>query len=189
MAILKFRIYLEEDDAVYRDIAIKHSQTFDHLHSAILKSFEFDSKHSATFYRSNDNWQRGREITFEKYDKVYAAPPLFMQETPIGNEIKNTSQKFIYEYDFVKGWVFLVELINVSKEENKKTEYPVITRKEGLGPQQYGTKSLLGDKFTDIEEKYDLTETAEGFGNEGDDTESDDFEENDEANENENNEF
>lgn len=185
MAILKFRIFLEEDDAVYRDITIKHTQTFEELHFAILKSFEFDSKHGATFYRSNDNWQRGREITFEKYDKVYAAPPLFMVETPIGNEIKNTNQKFIYEYDFVKGWIFLVELINVSKDENKKAEYPIITRKEGLGPQQYGTKSLLGDKFTDIEEKYDLTEAAEGFGNEGDEEkDADDFDTNDELNEN-----
>ncbi|MEN9350286.1 MAG: hypothetical protein RL372_1264, partial [Bacteroidota bacterium] len=28
MAVLKFRVYLEEDDAVYRDICIKHTQTF-----------------------------------------------------------------------------------------------------------------------------------------------------------------
>ncbi len=177
MAILKFRIYLEEDDAVYRDIAIKHTQTFVHLHYAILKSFEFDSKHAATFYRSNDNWQRGREITFEKYDKPYVTQPLFMEETPIGSEIKNTNQKFVYEYDFEKHWSFLVELINVSKEENAKTEYPVITRKEGIGPQQYGIKNLLGDKFIDIEEKYDLTEAIAGFGEEGEE-ESNDAEDN-----------
>jgi hypothetical protein len=76
-------------------------------------------------------------------------------------------------YDFAKNWVFLVELINVSKEENPKLEYPIVTRKEGIGPQQYGTKSLLGDKFNDIEEKYDLSEvTPEGFGKEGDDEEA-----------------
>ncbi|HNE93106.1 MAG TPA: hypothetical protein PLY81_00825 [Chitinophagaceae bacterium] len=188
MAVLKFRIYLEEDDAVYRDIAIKHTQTFELLHFTILKAFEFDSKHAATFYRSNDNWQRGREITFEKYDKEYAAPPLFMQEVPIGNEIKNTNQKFIYEYDFTKGWIFLVELISVNKEEKTKEEYPLITRKEGLGPQQYGTKSLLGDKFSDIEERYDLTETAEGFGNEGD-SEDSEIEMNEDAMDNDNEEL
>lgn len=168
MAILKFRVYLEEDDAVYRDIVIKHTQNFSDLHFAILKSYEFDNKHQATFYRSNDSWQRGREISFEVYDKKYAADPLLMQETTIGSEIINTNQKFIYEYDFAKGWVFLVELINVSKEENPKIEYPSCSRKEGIGPQQYGTKSLLGDRFADIEEKYDLTEAAEGFGKEGD---------------------
>ncbi|MES2006114.1 MAG: hypothetical protein V4450_16465 [Bacteroidota bacterium] len=179
MAILKFRIYLEEDDAVYRDIVIKHTQHFQDLHFAILKSYEFDSKHKATFFRSNDNWQRGREISFERYDKAYVVEPLLMAEITIGSEIRDTNQKFVYEYDFEKHWVFLVELINVSKEESSKIAYPATTRTEGIGPQQYGTKSLLGDKFADIEEKYDLAEAAEGFGTEGEggDTESESDEE------------
>ena len=177
MAILKFRIYLEEDDAVYRDIVIRHTQSFQDLHFAILKSYEFDSKHKATFFRSNDNWLRGREISFEKYDKPYVVDPLIMAEVTIGSEIRDTNQKFVYEYDFEKHWVFLIELINVSKEESSKITYPSTSRTEGIGPQQYGTKSLLGDKFADIEEKYDLAEAAEGFGTEGEDGESDDADE------------
>lgn len=169
MAILKFRIYLEEDDAVYRDVVIKHTQTFQDLHYAILKAYEFDNKHQATFYRSNDNWQRGREISFEKYDKSYKAEPLIMAKITIGSEIRDTNQKFVYVYDFNKNWTFLVELINVSKEENHKITYPAVSRTEGIGPQQYGTKSLLGDKFVDIEEKYDLNQGTEGFGEEGED--------------------
>lgn len=173
MAVLKFRIYLEEDDAVYRDIIVKHTQYFQDLHVAILKSFEFDSKHQATFFRSNDAWQRGREISFERYDKTYQVEPLIMADVTIGSEIRDTNQKFVYIYDFTKNWTFLVELINVSKEENSKTVFPSLTRSEGIGPQQYGTKSLLGDKFADIEEKYDLSETKEGFGEEGDDRDGD----------------
>jgi hypothetical protein len=46
-------------------------------------------------------------------------------------------------------------------------EYPMVSRVEGVGPMQYGTKGLLGEKFADIEEKYDLNEGAEGFGEEG----------------------
>lgn len=173
MAILKFRVYLEEDDAVYRDIVIKHTQYFIDLHFAILKAYEFDQKHQATFFRSNDNWQRGREISFERYDKSYVAEPLLMSDTTIGSEIRDTNQKFVYLYDFAKNWTFLVELINVSKEENNKLSYPATSRVEGIGPQQYGTKSLLGDKFADIEEKYDLTEASDGFGEEGEEGESD----------------
>ncbi len=188
MAVLKFRAYFEEDDSVYRDIVIKHTQTFADLHAAILKAFEFDSKHQATFYRSNDTWQRGREISFEKYEKDYKAEPLIMAETTIGSEIKDPNQKFIYTYDFVKGWAFLVELINVSKEENHKISYPSTARVEGIAPPQYGTKSLLGDKFVDIEEKYDLSAGAEGFGREGhsdveetEDSEDDSFAQEDEG--------
>jgi len=167
MAILKFRVYFEEDDSVYRDVAIRHSQSFLELHEAILKAYEFDSKHDATFYRSNDNWQRGREISLQLYNKAYKAPPLLMKDTTIGSEIRDTNQKFVYLYDFAKSWTFLVELINVSKEENPKMTYPAVVRKEGIPPSQYGTKSLLGERFADVEEKYDLTKGAEGFGVEG----------------------
>ena len=169
MAILKFRAYFEEDDSVYRDVAIRHSQNFFDLHEAILKGFEFDTKHDATFYRSNDNWQRGREISLQVYEKAYKAAPLLMKDTTIGSEIRDTNQKFVYVYDFAKNWTFLVELINVSKEENPKVNYPVVVRKEGIPPSQYGTKSLLGERFADVEEKYDLSKGAEGFGMEGSD--------------------
>ena len=36
--------------------------------------------------------------------------------------------------------------------------YPIISRTEGVGPMQYGSKGLLGKNFADIEEKYDLSE-------------------------------
>lgn len=174
MAILRFRVYWEEDDSTYRDIAIRHTQSFLALHSAILKSYEFDSKHKATFYRSNDNWQRGREISLEKYDKLYKVEPLLMEATAIGAEIKDPNQKFIYTYDFNKNWVFLVELINVDKEENKKLDYPCCVRTEGIAPSQYGTKGLVDSRLAEVEEKYDLQPDAmrEGFGHEGDEEDS-----------------
>ena len=167
MAILKFRAYLEEDDSVYRDIAIKHTHNFFDLMLQILKAFEFDQKHQATFYRSNDKWLRGREISIEKYEKSYIIDPLIMHETAIGSEIKDTNQRFILEYDFDKQWVFLIELININKEEDPRLNYPATTRSEGIGPTQYGAKSVLGDRFADIEEKYDLKEPLDGFGEEG----------------------
>ncbi|TMI95659.1 MAG: plasmid pRiA4b ORF-3 family protein [Bacteroidetes bacterium] len=167
MAILKFRVYLEEDDSVYRDIAIRHTQTFYDLHEAILKAYEFDNKHKATFFRSNDHWQRGKEITLEVYEREYKAAPLMMKDTTIGSEIRDPNQKFIYLYDFNKNWGFLVELINVSKEENPRLIYPAAVRVEGIAPSQYGTKGLLGEKFADVEEKYDLTQVGDGFGSEG----------------------
>ena len=170
MATLKFRIYWEEDESVYRDIIIKHQQTFLDLHHAILKSYEFDSKHAATFYKSNDTWQYGREISLEKYDKEYKVEPLLMADINIGSQIADPNQKFVYEYDFVKNWHFMVELINVDKEESKKAEYPSCIRTEGIGPSQYGTKGVIDSRLAEMEEKYDLQPEAlrEGYSEEGD---------------------
>jgi len=175
MAVLKFRVYWEEDDAIYRDVLVKHTQNFQDLHTIILKAFEFDQKHDATFYRSNDIWKRGREISKEVYDRPYKVPPLLMAETAISSEIIDTNQHFIYEYDFVKSWSFLIELIQVIKnaDADMNLEYPLVSRIEGVGPMQYGTKGLLGEKFADIEEKYDLNEGADGFGEEGEEEDAD----------------
>lgn len=175
MAILKFRVYWEDDDSVYRDVVIKHIQSFFELHNMILKCFEFDNKHNATFFRSNDKWQRGKEITLEKYEKKYEVEPLLMNDVTIGSEIRDPNQKFVYVYDFHKNWTFMVELINVNKEEDNKLAYPSCTRSEGIGPSQYGTKGLINEKLAEIEEKYDLNSTVmpDGFSEEGDsDTET-----------------
>ncbi len=193
MAILRFRIYWEDDDSVYRDIVIRHKNTFADLHTSILKSYEFDNKFQATFFRSNDNWLQGREISLEKYaDKNYKAEPLLMGETVLSTEIKDPNQKFIYIYDFAKLYTFKVELINVDKEEDKRIDYPSIIRIEGIGPSQYGVKGLVDKRLAEVEEKYDLNAAAmlEGFSEHDEDGEATSSEEenNEENNEESNTE-
>jgi hypothetical protein len=114
-----------------------------------------------------------------------------MDETTIGSEIMDTNQHFIYLYDFNKAWTFLVELIQVIKnaDADMNAEYPLISRVEGVGPMQYGTKGLLGEKFADIEEKYDLSEADEGFGEEGEDSDSNDTDEDEDTTEDDNGGF
>jgi len=172
MAILKFRVYWEEDEGVYRDILIRHKQSFQDLHTAILKGYSFDTKFAATFFKSNDQWQEGREITLEQYDKSYKVDPLIMGETLLGSQITDPNQKFIYLYDFDKQWRFLVELIQIDKEESPLYEYPHILRSEGLGPIQYNTKATIDARLTEMEEKFNFDADAllEGFSEEGEES-------------------
>ena len=143
-------------------------KNFFDFHQIILKSYAFDNKHGATFYKSNDQWQRGREISLKQYNKVYKVEPLLMAETSMGSQIQIPNQKFIYTYDFQKNWTFLCELIQVTKEEEKKTVYPSVARAEGIAPPQYRTQELIEKKsILETEERYDLETDAEGFGEEG----------------------
>lgn len=175
MALLRFRIYWEDDDQIYRDIEIKSGQTFLDLHKGILKAYEFDGKHAASFFESNERWQMGREISSEVLVNKKDAPALSMTKTPITALVAKPDQKFVYTYDPVKKWTFLVELIGVNKDEDPKKEYPLLVRKEGVAPAQYGIKGISGDKMMEMEEKYDLgaEEMAEGFGSEGEEGSSD----------------
>ncbi len=166
MAILRFRIYWEDDDLTYRDIEIQGQQTFLDFHKAILLAYEFDGKHPASFYESNDKWAYGREFNSEVLVNKKDAPALSMGRTPVSALVSTPNQKFIYVYDPVKKWTFLVELTSVCKEETYKRVYPFVLRKEGVAPAQYGIKGVNPSKLMEIEEKYDLgaEEMAEGFG-------------------------
>ena len=169
MAILRFRVSWEEDDQTYRDIELQGNQTFLDFHKCIVQAYEFDGKHSASFYESSERWQYGREINSEVLVNKKDAPALSMLKTPVSALIALPDQKFIYVYDPTKKWTFHVELIGVSKDEVFKRVYPFILRKEGIAPAQYGVKGVNPDKIMEIEEKYDLgaDEMAEGFGEEG----------------------
>jgi Plasmid pRiA4b ORF-3-like protein len=169
MAILRFRVYWEEDDQTYRDIELLGNQTFADFSKAIVQSYEFDGKHPSSFYESSERWHYGREISSEVMANKKDAPALSMVKTPVSALITLPDQKFIYVYDPSKKWTFLVELIGVSRDETPRRIYPFVLRKEGIAPAQYGIKGVSPDKIMEIEEKYDLgaEEMAEGFGSEG----------------------
>lgn len=169
MTILRFRVFWEDDDQTYRDIELLGNQTFLDFHKTIIQAFEFDGKHSASFYESNDKWAYGRELNSEVLVNKKDAPALSMLKTPVSALVSLPDQKFMYVYDPAKKWTFQVELIGVAKEETPKRVYPFVLRKEGIAPAQYGIKGVNPDKIMEIEEKYDLgaEEMAEGFGNEG----------------------
>lgn len=171
MAILRFRVYWEDDDQIYRDIEIQGNQTFMDFHGAIMKAYEFGGKHSSSFFVSDEKWSRGRELNSEVLTNKKDAPALSMVKTPVSALIALPDQKFVYVFDPKKKWTFLVELIGVSKDEVYRRVYPFVLRKEGIAPAQYGIKGVAADKIVEIEEKYDLgsEEMAEGFGNEGED--------------------
>ena len=169
MTVLRFRVYWEDDDQTYRDIELLGNQTFLDFHKSILQAYEFDGKHPASFYESNDKWVYGREISSEVLVNKKDAPALSMLKTPVSALIATPDQKFIYVYDPAKKWTFMAELIAVAKEETHRRVYPFVLRKEGIAPAQYGIKGVNPDKIMEIEEQYDLgaEEMAEGFGNEG----------------------
>lgn len=172
MTILRFRVYWEDDDQIYRDIEIRGSQNFMDFKQGILKAFEFDGKHTSSFYVSDDRWNYGRELNSEVLLNKKDAPALSMVKTPVSALVGSTDQKFIFVYDPAKKWTFLVELIGISSEETFRREYPFVLRKEGIAPAQYGIKGVSADKIMEIEEKYDLgaEEMAEGFGSEGEES-------------------
>jgi len=150
MAVYRFRVCLEENEDVYRDIDIKASQGFDLFHDAIQEAFKFDKKHAASFFTSDDYWRKGDEITLNKEDlalneediRKKIAKKYLMKDTKVAKFIEQPHQRFVYVFDPVAQWSFLIEMLKIVSED-AKLNYPVCTRSIGTAPKQYKQLNII----------------------------------------------
>ncbi len=182
MAVYRFKVFLEDNEDVFRDIDIKAAQTFEQFHTIIQDAFKFDAKHAAAFFVSDDYWRKGQEITLRKEDlpleeeeiRKNVDPKKLMSETKIARFIEQPHQRFVYVFDPVVQWTFLLEMIKIV-EENTKLNYPAIVKSYGTAPKQYkqvnmakeelspdmAMAGLLADLEVEEEEVYKTLETGE----------------------------
>lgn len=116
-----FRIVADVEGDVFRDIEIYPNDTFEVLHKNILKAFEFKGDQMASFYISNDTWEKGEEISL-----IDMGIGKSMSETNLKDIITDKHQKLLYVYDFLKMNIFYVELVKINKKNTTK-EIPSIT--------------------------------------------------------------
>jgi len=153
MAVYRFRVTIEDNDDVYRDIDIKSGQNFEELHNTIQEAFKFDKKHAASFFVSDDYWRKGLEITLRKEDlqltpeeiKQNVDPKKLMSETKIAKHIDDPHQRFVYVFDENAQWTFLLEMMKIINED-VKAKYPLISKSAGTAPKQYKQLNTIKDE-------------------------------------------
>jgi hypothetical protein len=138
MAIYRFRVTFEDYDDVYRDIEVRSNQTFEDLHHAIQSAIGFDASKPASFYMSNDNWTKGREITSRELSEEQAAQIASLRKARLCDYIADPHQKIYYLFDFSSKWAFHTELTKISKTEEPGADYPRCIKSAGEAPKQYG---------------------------------------------------
>lgn len=146
---LKFRVLLDSDlqDEVFRDILISPENNLETLYHAIMKAFEFKGDQMASFYVSNEEWDKGHEINLMDMsydDDALDSPADIMSKAIIKDFISTDDQKFILVYDFMRMWIFLIELIG---KEDTLPENPVIILSVGKAPKEQDKEALEEDFF------------------------------------------
>ena len=155
MAIYRFKVCLEENEDIFRDIDIKAAQTFEQFHTIIQEAFKFDAKHAAAFFVSDDYWRKGQEITLRKEDlpleeeeiRKKVEPKKLMSEVKIAKYIEQPHQRFVYVFDPHVQWSFLIEMIKIA-EESPKLSYPAIIKSYGTAPKQYKQVNMAKEELT-----------------------------------------
>lgn len=157
MNIYKFRIIIDTQEDVFRDIEIATESTFLDLHSAILRAFNWEGGEMASFYMSNENWDKGQEIPLLMMNEDEDV--LCMSNGILNKFLSRPDEKIIYVYDFLRMWCFYIELLEI-KKAIPETLYPKISMIYGDAPTHESKEMDLFDGF-DIEfdepSKNDLT--------------------------------
>jgi hypothetical protein len=118
---LKFRVLLDSDknEEVFRDIVIANDANFETFYQAIMDAFGFKGDQMASFYVSNDAWDKGHELSLLDLsydDDAIDEPASVMKNAIIQDFLQEPDQRFILVYDFMRMWIFLIELIAYEKE-------------------------------------------------------------------------
>ena len=173
MSIYKFRVLLESDEDIFRDIEIKSTQNFDDLHEIIVAAFGFDNSQMASFYLSNDDWEKGQEITLfdMQIDENQEEKVLVMDKTVIKSLVNCVGAHLLYSYDFLNMRNFFIELMEIKVKEDADAFYPKVVYTQGEAPAQKADLSEMSEE----EMANELLKDA-GFSEDGDDSSDDMFE-------------
>jgi hypothetical protein len=162
MEIIKLRLVFDSKEEVFRDVEMNNEGSLEDLHEAILASFGMKNNQMASFYVSDDQWNKGDEYVLMNMGEgaVLMKEGSLVEFTEIGDRL-------LYVYDFMNLKIFYVEVI-AHPDSVKSREYPYLLMAIGNMPQEEdelsyeglmdGIEEEIGDhegRFSDSEEEED----------------------------------
>lgn len=146
--VYKFRVILDAEDDVFRDIAILDDDTLEDLHNAIFNAFGFDGMEVASFYTCDETWNQEEEISLFDTGDI-AGEQKIMSDYKLSDILDKQNTKIIYVYDFINMWTFLVELAAIEEQVVGNT-YPETIFSHGEMPDEAMEKNFEADMHDDI---------------------------------------
>ena len=152
MRIYRFRVLIDDPSEAFRDVEIGSEQNFLEFHRAIKEAFGFSGDEMASFYVSDEEWGKGPEIPLADlgFGEDGDTPPALMEEVYISDHMRSMRQRYLYVYDFLHLWVFMVELIGAYDPE-EGTTYPRVVMAMGTPPGEHSKDLDLGPVEEDEE--------------------------------------
>ena len=146
--VYKFRVILDAEEDIFRDIAILSDDTLEDLHNAIFNSFGFDGMEVASFYTCDDTWNQEDEIPMFDSGDVPGEQKT-MSDYQLEDLLDKHNTKIIYVYDFINMWTFLVELAAI-EDQIPGNIYPETIFSHGEMPDEAIEKNFEADMHDDI---------------------------------------
>lgn len=146
MDILKIRVVLDHDDQVFRDLEVELEGTMEDLHETILAAFNISNDQMASFYESDEQWNKGPEIALMDMG-TSDEPVALMSKTAVEDKLEDRT-RLLYVYDFLNLRIFYVEVIGMA-DKDATLDYPRVVLAYGEMPK--------------VEDPFDMDSLMEGI--------------------------
>lgn len=148
--IYLFRVVSDEDQNFYRDVVAEGSDTFLELHQTLQKDLGYDANQLASFFITNEMWEKQKEITLIDMMQDPKLGTTTMDQATLEEFLTEISQRMIYVYDFFAERAFFIELIETTDQTSPK-DTPFIGQGAGEPPPQLALDLLVDETDTSPE--------------------------------------
>jgi hypothetical protein len=149
--IFLFRIISDENPDFFRDLVAEGSDTFLEFHNVLQKDLGYDPTQLASFFITNNQWEKEQEITLIDMMQEPGLSSKTMDQVTLEEYLREINQRMIYLFDFFSDRAFFIELIEMSDEISPR-ETPFIGHRQGDPPPQLALDDLLMDDSPEAEE-------------------------------------
>lgn len=158
MAVYRFRVFIEDNHEIYRDIEVLGRHDIADLHSAIVKAFAFQEGQPAEYLTSDSSWYMGDPVV--SLDGELKGNP-----ARIVSNVNDPHQRFLCVTVSHKPVELAIELQKILKEE-EEVKYPRCAKVHGDAP--FYTQPPVKPMSSSDEEKEDGEDKKGKSGSEDD---------------------
>jgi len=148
--IFLFRIISDENPDFIRDLVAGGSDTFLDVHHTLQKELGYDPAQLASFFITNQQWEKELEITLIDMMQEPGVRCYTMDQVTLEEHIRDLNQRMLYLFDFFSDRAFFIELIEMEDQDSPRLT-PFIGHRKGDPPPQLAL-DLLMDESPELEE-------------------------------------
>lgn len=132
--IIKLRAICGEVDGFLREIEIDGNYSFLTLHHFIQENLKYDDKQLASFFLTDNGWNKEQEITLLDMTDGETSLSLPMEKAFLQDHLTKLKQRFIYIFDLFSERALFFEVIHIDKKGS--LDEPICTVSAGVAPKQ-----------------------------------------------------
>jgi hypothetical protein len=143
-----------EEKVFLREYEFNANETFLNFHNFIQDDLDFDPHQLASFFLTDEQWNKGLELTLIDMENDAGPAAIPMDSVKVVDLIKNKKERLLYVFDIFSDRCFFLELSDIF-EPMVDEIYPRCSTSVGTPPDQLQIDEILLDDILLDEEGFD----------------------------------